>query len=51
MSSEEQAIRSIEKNPEDVWAPKAGHPIIAKLEDDAIERHKGGIISEIPQKM
>jgi glutamate synthase domain-containing protein 1 len=51
MSSEEQAIRSIEKNPEDVWAPKAGHPIIAKLEEEAIERHKGDVMSEIPQKM
>lgn len=51
MSSEEQAIRSIEKNPEDVWAPKAGHPIIAKLEEDAIERHKSDVMSEIPQKM
>ena len=51
MSSEEQAIRSIEKNPEDVWAPKAGHPIIVKLEEDAIERHKSDVMSEIPQKM
>ncbi len=49
MSSEEQAIRSIEKNPEDVWAPKAGHPIIAKLEEEAIERHRG-IEMSITQK-
>ena len=51
MSSEEQAIRSIEKNPEDVWAPKAGHPVIAKLEEEAIERYNSNLSTEIPQRV
>lgn len=34
MSSEEAGIRIIEPNPEEVWAPKAGTPVISLLEDD-----------------
>jgi glutamate synthase domain-containing protein 1 len=33
MSSEESAIREICKDPDRVWAPRAGDPVIAKLED------------------
>jgi glutamate synthase domain-containing protein 1 len=33
IASEEAAIRSISKEPEKVWAPKAGSPVIARLED------------------
>ncbi|MDP6612453.1 MAG: glutamine amidotransferase family protein [Candidatus Hydrothermarchaeota archaeon] len=33
IASEEAAIRSISKEPEKVWAPKAGSPVIARLEN------------------
>ncbi len=33
MSSEECGIREICPNPERVWNPRAGHPVIARLED------------------
>jgi glutamate synthase domain-containing protein 1 len=36
MSSEEAGIRIIEPNPDVVWAPKAGTPVIGLLEEDAI---------------
>jgi glutamate synthase domain-containing protein 1 len=36
MSSEEAGIRIIEPDPEVVWAPKAGTPVISLLEEDAI---------------
>ena len=36
MSSEEAGIRIIEPDPEVVWAPKAGTPVISLLEDDVI---------------
>ncbi len=36
MSSEEAGIRIIEPNPDEVWAPKAGTPVIGMLEDDAV---------------
>ena len=36
MSSEEAGIRIIEPDPDVVWAPKAGTPVISLLEDDAI---------------
>ncbi len=35
IASEEAAIREISQNMEKVWAPKAGSPVIAKLEKDA----------------
>ncbi len=35
IASEESAIREIINNPEDVWAPKAGEPIIVTLKEDA----------------
>jgi glutamate synthase domain-containing protein 1 len=34
MSSEEAGIRIIEPNPDKVWAPKAGTPVIGLLEDE-----------------
>lgn len=34
MSSEEAGIRVIEPNPDKVWAPKAGTPVIGLLEED-----------------
>ncbi|WP_439651948.1 class II glutamine amidotransferase [Methanooceanicella nereidis] len=34
MASEESAIRIIEPEPEHVWAPKAGTPVIGLLEED-----------------
>jgi glutamate synthase domain-containing protein 1 len=34
MASEESAIRIIEPEPDIVWAPKAGTPVIGMLEDD-----------------
>ncbi len=35
MASEEAGIRVIEPNPDEVWAPKAGTPVIGMLEEDA----------------
>ncbi len=35
IASEESAIREIINDPEDVWAPKAGEPIIVTLKEDA----------------
>ena len=41
MASEESAIRTICPDPEKVWAPKAGEPVIAELYPAAvIERHR-----------
>ncbi|MFB3926617.1 MAG: glutamine amidotransferase family protein [Syntrophales bacterium] len=37
MASEESAIREICPDPERVWAPKAGDPVIAKLNPAAVE--------------
>jgi glutamate synthase domain-containing protein 1 len=34
MASEESAIRSVCSEPDRVWAPKAGEPVIAELEDE-----------------
>ncbi len=34
IASEESAIREVLKEPEDVWAPKAGEPIIVTLKED-----------------
>lgn len=34
IASEESAIREVISEPEDVWAPKAGEPIIIKLRED-----------------
>ncbi|MBN1289702.1 MAG: glutamine amidotransferase family protein [Actinobacteria bacterium] len=34
VSSEESAIRQICRNPDRVWAPPAGHPVIGKLKGD-----------------
>jgi glutamate synthase domain-containing protein 1 len=34
IASEEAAIRSVCKDPEKVWAPKAGSPVIARLEEN-----------------
>jgi glutamate synthase domain-containing protein 1 len=34
LSSEEAGIRIIEPNPDEVWAPKAGTPVIGLLEED-----------------
>ncbi len=31
MASEESAIRTVCKNPDKVWAPKAGAPVIVKM--------------------
>ena len=42
MSSEEAGIRIIEPDPEEVWAPKAGTPVISLLEEDAM------MISQVP---
>jgi glutamate synthase domain-containing protein 1 len=36
IASEEAAIRSMCKEPEKVWAPKAGSPVIARLEDGVL---------------
>ena len=33
MSSEESAIREVEPNPDRVWAPRAGSPVIVNLEE------------------
>jgi glutamate synthase domain-containing protein 1 len=51
MASEEQAIRSIEKNPEDVWAPKAGHPVIAKLQEEYIEHDYIDLHAKLTQRV
>jgi len=37
IASEESAIRTICNNPEEIWAPKAGTPVIAKVEDANLE--------------
>jgi glutamate synthase domain-containing protein 1 len=36
VASEESAIREIEPDPERVWAPKAGTPVIARLNDISV---------------
>ncbi len=33
VASEEAAIREIEPDPEKVWAPRAGSPVIARLNE------------------
>ena len=38
MASEESAIRTICPDPERVWAPRAGEPLIAELYEGAVER-------------
>ncbi|MCS7150501.1 MAG: glutamine amidotransferase family protein [Caldimicrobium sp.] len=40
MGSEEAAIRSICPDPERVWAPKAGEPVIIEMEEGAIPNQK-----------
>jgi glutamate synthase domain-containing protein 1 len=35
LSSEEAGIRIIEPDPDEVWAPKAGTPVIGLLEEDS----------------
>ncbi len=37
IASEESAIREVIKEPEDVWAPKAGEPFIVKLKEDVTQ--------------
>jgi glutamate synthase domain-containing protein 1 len=36
VASEESAIREIEPDPERVWAPKAGTPVIARLNEISV---------------
>lgn len=40
MASEEAAIRTICPDPERVWAPKAGEPVIVEMEEGAIPNQK-----------
>lgn len=40
MASEESAIRAICPDPEKVWAPKAGEPVIVEMEEGVIPNQK-----------
>ncbi len=40
MASEEAAIRVVCAEPEEVWAPKAGEPVIVEMEPDSIPNQK-----------
>ncbi|HHI98210.1 MAG TPA: hypothetical protein ENJ96_10255 [Thermodesulfatator atlanticus] len=46
MASEEAAIRAICPDPEEVWCPKAGEPVIVELEPDTIPNQRSYLRGE-----